>query len=127
MSASWCDTKWRCKQINKKKTFFVTKIYFDCFGDVCVGNVSITHSGSFALFSFFGESKWKWKWLSSQCGSALGIEIHIFFSDLRLFMGFLEYFDLLSSVYNLYIVWFFIFCVSSTLKNVLGNVLPSSF
>ena len=46
--------KWRCKQINKKKTFFVTKISFErC---LCVGNVSITHRGSFVLLSFYGES-----------------------------------------------------------------------
>ena len=53
ISASWCDIKWRCKQINKKKTFFVTKISFErC---LCVGNVSITHRGSFVLLSFYGE------------------------------------------------------------------------
>ena len=51
MSASWCDSKLRCKQINKKKTFLVTKISFDCFRDVCVGNVSITHNGSFVLLT----------------------------------------------------------------------------
>ena len=53
MSASWCDIKWRCKQTNKKKIFFVTKLSFErC---LCVGNVSITHRGSFVLLSFYGE------------------------------------------------------------------------
>ena len=64
-----------------------------------------------------GQSMWKYTWHRDS----------FIFSDLRMFKGLLEYFDLLSSVYNSYIVWFFIFCVSSTLKNVLGNVLPSSF
>ena len=45
--------KWRCKQINKKKTFFVINISFErC---LCVGNVSITHRGSFVLLPFYGE------------------------------------------------------------------------
>ena len=79
MSASWYDTKRRCKQMNKKKKNF-DKNFFRLFERcLCVGNVSITHRGSFVLFSFYGESKWKWKWLDSQCGSAFGAEIHIFF------------------------------------------------
>ena len=53
MFASWCDIRWRCKQIKKKKTFFVTKISFE--GCLCGGNVSITHRGSFVLLSFYGE------------------------------------------------------------------------
>ena len=47
--------KWRCKQINKKKTFFVTKISFE--GCLCVGNVSITHRGHLFYFRFM-ESYW---------------------------------------------------------------------
>ena len=67
----------------------------------------------------------KWKWFDSQCGSAFGAEIHIVF--LQMFIGLLEYFDLLSSVYNSNIVWFSIFCLSSTSKNALGNFSPSRF
>ena len=47
--------KWRCKQINKKKTFFVTKISFE--GCLCVGNVSITHRGHLFYFHF-RENYW---------------------------------------------------------------------
>ena len=39
-------------------------------------------------------------------------------------LGLLEYFYLLSSVHNSYIVSFFIFCLSSTLKKVLGHFRP---
>ena len=56
-----------------------------------------------------GQSMWKCIWLH------------------RMFIGLLEYFDLLSSAYDSNIVWFFIFCLSSTSKNVLGNFSPSSF
>ena len=45
--------KWKCKQINKKKTFFVTKISFE--GCLCVGNVSITHRGHLFYFRFMGS------------------------------------------------------------------------
>ena len=42
---------------------------------------------------------------SSSCGSVLGVEFFIiFFADLRMSLGLLEYFDLLSSVYNSNIV-----------------------
>ena len=64
-----------------------------------------------------GQSMWKCTWCRDS----------FFFSDLRMFIGLLEYFDLLSSVYNSNIVWFFIFCLSSTSKKVLGNFSPSSF
>ena len=37
---------------------------------------------------------------SSSCGSSLGVEFHNDFGDLRMSLGLLEYFDLLSSVYN---------------------------
>ena len=46
--------KWRCKQINKKKAFFVTKIYFE---GMRVGNVSITHRGHLFYFGFM-DSYW---------------------------------------------------------------------
>ena len=53
---------------------------------------------------------------SNSCGSSLGVETSIiFFSDL-MSLGWLEYLDLLSSVYNSNIVWFCIFCLSSTWK-----------
>ena len=56
MSASWYDTKRRCKQMNKKKKNF-DKNFFRLFERcLCVGNVSITHRGSFVLLSFYGES-----------------------------------------------------------------------
>ena len=47
--------KWRCKQINKKKTFFVTKISFE--GCLCVRNVSITHRGHLFYFRVM-DSYW---------------------------------------------------------------------
>ena len=115
-------------KLTRRKHFLRQKFLWTVWEmSLCRKNVSITHRGSFVLFSFYGESKWKWKWLDSQCGSALGVEIHIFFADLRMFIGLLEYFDLLSSVYNSNIIWFFIFCVSSSLKNILGNISRSSF
>ena len=40
------------------------------------------------------------KFNSSSCGSVLAVKFHIFFADLRMLLGLLEYFDLLSSVYN---------------------------
>ena len=64
-----------------------------------------------------GQSMWKCAWCTIS---------YFFFADLRIFIGLLEYFDLLSSVYNSNFVWFFIFCLSSTSKNVLKNFLPSS-
>ena len=42
--------KWRCKQITKKKTVFVSKISFA--GCLYVGNVSITHRGHLFYFRF---------------------------------------------------------------------------
>ena len=55
--------EWRCKQINKKKTFFVIKISFErC---LCVGNVSITHRGLFALLLFYGELLVIYRFLSN--------------------------------------------------------------
>ena len=48
-----------------------------------------------------GQSMWKCTW----CRVSY---IFFFFSDLRMFIGLLEYFDLLSSVYNSNVVWFFI-------------------
>ena len=156
MSVSWCDTKWRCKQINKKKTFLRQKFLWTVW-EMSVGrkNVSITHRGSFVLLSFYGESlvvsafqvilhvsilwfkvfiryflsvrNFPNKFSSSSCGSSLGVEFHNFFADLRMSLGLLEYFDLLSSVYNSNIVWFFIFSLSSTLKEILGHFWPSSF
>ena len=47
--------KQRCKQINKKKTFFVTNISFE--GCLYVGNVSITHMGHLFYFRLM-ESYW---------------------------------------------------------------------
>ena len=47
--------KWSCKQINKRKTFFVTKISFE--GCLCVGYISITHRGHLFYFRFM-ESFW---------------------------------------------------------------------
>ena len=44
------------------------------------------------------------KFSNSSCGSSLGVEFHNFFADLRMSLGLLEYFDLLSSVDNLNIV-----------------------
>ena len=50
------------------------------------------------------------KFSSRSCGSPLGVEFFyfyfyfLFFSDLRMSLGLLEYFDLLSSVYNSNIV-----------------------
>ena len=43
--------KWRCKQINKKKTFFVTKIFLlrEC---LCVENASITHRDHLFYFHY---------------------------------------------------------------------------
>ena len=46
-----------------------------------------------------GQSMWKCTW----CRVSF-----FFFSDLRMFIGLVEYFDLLSSVYNSNVVWFFI-------------------
>ena len=50
-------------KLTRRNCFFLLINYF--FGlferCVCVGNVGITQRGSFALFSFYGESKWKWK------------------------------------------------------------------
>ena len=46
--------------------------------------------------------------------------------DLKMSSGLLEYVDLLPSVYNSNIVWFYIFCLSSTLKEVLGHNSSSS-
>ena len=60
------------------------------------------------------------KFSSSSCGSSVRVEFHSFFADLRMSLGLLEYFDLLLSVYNSNIVWFFIFYLSSTSKKVLG-------
>ena len=41
------------------------------------------------------------KFSSSNCGSLLGVEIFIiFFADLRMYLGLLEYFNLLASVYD---------------------------
>ena len=62
------------------------------------------------------------KFSSSSSGSLLGIEFFIiFFADLNISLGFPEYFDLLSSVYNSNIVLFCIFCFSITLKKVLWH------
>ena len=50
--------------VNKlqEENIFCDKNFFGLFERcLCVGNVSITHRGSFVLFSFYGESKWKWK------------------------------------------------------------------
>ena len=44
--------KWRCKQTNKKKTFFVTKIFFE--GCLCRKCKPYPES-SFVLLSFYGE------------------------------------------------------------------------
>ena len=63
------------------------------------------------------QSMWKCTWSRDP---------YFFFSDLRMFIGLLEYFDL-SSVFNSNIVWFFIFRLSSTLKNVLGIFHPPVF
>ena len=49
-----------------------------------------------------------------------------FFSDLRMLVGFLECFHLLSLIYDLDIFWFCIFLLSSTLKKVLEHFSPSS-
>ena len=80
--------------------------------------------------SFFLLGLFQNKFSSSSCGSSLGVEFHFFFfffSGLRMFIGLLECFDLLLSAYNSNIVWFIIFCLSSTSKNVLGNFSSSSF
>ena len=67
------------------------------------------------------------KFSSSNCGSLLGVEIFIiFFADLRMYLGLLEYFNLLASVYDPNIVWFCMFYFSSTLKKVLENFFQSS-
>ena len=62
-----------------------------------------------------------------QVDSSIGVEFfRNFFADLRMSLGVLECFDLLSSVYNPKVVCFCIFCLSSTLKKVLEHFLPSS-
>ena len=58
---------------------------------------------------------------SSSYGSSLGVRFRKFFADLRMALGLLEYFDLLSSVYNSNIAQFFIFSLSSTSKEVLRH------
>ena len=58
---------------------------------------------------------------SSSYGGSLGVEFHNFFEDLRIHLELIEYFDLLSSVYNSNIVLFFIFCLSCTWKKALGH------
>ena len=66
-------------KLKVRKHFLRQKFLLTVYRCLCVGNVSITHRGSFVLFSFYGESKWKWKCLDSQCGGALGVEFHNFF------------------------------------------------
>ena len=57
------------------------------------------------------------KFMSSSCVSLLGVDFFIVFLQIW-------YFDLLSSVYYSNIVWICIFCLSSTMENVLQSYSP---
>ena len=66
-------------------------------------NISVSQRLKFIRYFLSGKN-FPNKFSSSSCGSALGVGFHVFFADLRMFIGLLEYFDLLSSVYNSNIV-----------------------
>ena len=75
-------------------------------------------------FTKFLRTPFLW---NTSCGCFCWCRVfHKFFADLRMSLGLLEYIDLLSTVYNSNIIWFCIFCLSSTLKKVLEHFLSSS-